>query len=253
MATFAAAVEAWRSRIAARADGIPVDFILAWIRHESGGNPCSVGIIEDGFNVEAGIIQSYHPDDDRFGATSAQLRASCKGTTSTQTRPLTDDEKDLQAKVAVNLVKNAVSVARSRNVAGWPETSSDFGKLVKLHHGLPIIAKVLLPAAHKAGSAGSFGDFKAWVLARSVDELRAIEDAAGVTSRAISRRHASVCSGGCKPLGKILDNAETAGAYWSGSSLGSARGGLFGLLDKAFLVPAAVLAAAVAFFRKGTS
>jgi hypothetical protein len=58
---FPAPVEAWRSRIEAKAEdtGIPIDFLLKWCRSESGGNPCSLGIP----NREAGIAQTYHPDD----------------------------------------------------------------------------------------------------------------------------------------------------------------------------------------------
>src|SRR5262245_382577 len=63
--TFPAPVEAWRSRIADKADGsdVPVDFLLMWVRYESYGNPCALGVK----GHEAGIAQTWHPDDDRFG------------------------------------------------------------------------------------------------------------------------------------------------------------------------------------------
>ena len=42
---------------------IPLKFLENWITHASGGNPNALGIP----GVEAGIFQTYHPDDDRYG------------------------------------------------------------------------------------------------------------------------------------------------------------------------------------------
>jgi hypothetical protein len=97
--TFPAPVEVWRSLIELEAagSGVPIEFLLSWVQHESYGNPCSLGIP----GVEAGIAQTYHPDDDRFGATFDQLRAACVPDTQTLARPLTADEKDLQVKSLV--------------------------------------------------------------------------------------------------------------------------------------------------------
>lgn len=162
--------EFWRSLLAQFARDIPVNFLVDWIDHESGGNPCSRGFCNDTsgkgvncdsptavFNREAGIFQTDHPGDDRFGATSPQLRVTCVGTTQTQTRPLTLDEQLIHVKAGINYVQFERSIARSALAAvgaRWPETSADFWMLVKSRHGLKTIATELLPVvARKLGRA----------------------------------------------------------------------------------------------------
>ena len=49
-------VESWRSLVTQFADGMPVEVLLRWIKHESGGNPCSTGKIVNGASIENGLF-----------------------------------------------------------------------------------------------------------------------------------------------------------------------------------------------------
>lgn len=158
----------WRSWVADVGD-IPTAFLMKWIEVESYGNPCAVGIA----GVEAGIGQTYHPDDDRHGATFAQLRTNCNG--AKETRSLTDDERALQVRVLLSLVRSCRSRAQAKLDATntqWSTSTSDYWALVKLVHGLPGIVNVLLPAcAKKHGAPSSFAEFRAYCVGLSVDEV----------------------------------------------------------------------------------
>jgi len=198
---FPAPVEAWRSRIAEKADGtdVPVDFLLMWVRYESYGNPCALGVK----GHEAGLAQTWHPDDDRFGATYDELRAACVEDKQEQARPLSDDEKDLQVTSLVGLVKNARDAARAQMArAGvtWPETSADFWKLVKLRHALPAWgADYLGPCAKALGHPpATFGEFRDWIESLSDDEIIAINKNVRPFAPIAQRR-------------RLFDNAEKTG------------------------------------------
>jgi hypothetical protein len=139
---FPPSVEQWRQILQRVAGDLPIDFLLAWLAHESGGNPCAVGIP----GVEAGIFQTYHPHDDQYGATFAQLRAACSG--QSQHRQLDGEEAQLQAVSGANLVRAMRERARqmlARVGASWSESSPDFWKMVKLGHNLPAVQYELLP------------------------------------------------------------------------------------------------------------
>ena len=89
-------VESWRPLVTEMAGDIPVEVLLRWIKHESGGNPCSTGAPAKtgGGSIENGIFQLYSPDDDHL-ATPAQLHGSfCTGQTCT--RDLTLEEARIQ-------------------------------------------------------------------------------------------------------------------------------------------------------------
>jgi len=198
---FPAPVEAWRALIEQEADGsdIPVDFLLAWVQHESFGNPCSVGIPDH----EAGIAQTYHPDDDRFGATFDELRAACVPGTQKLARPLTAAEKQLQVTSLVNYVKNARTAVRgqvARAGVTWSESSSDFWNLVKLRHALPALGGYLAPCRDDLGHAPeSWLEFRAWFEGLSDRQVVAINRAVAPWKSLAERR-------------RLLDNAEKTGS-----------------------------------------
>jgi hypothetical protein len=200
-AEFPAPVEAWRSLIEAKAEGtgIPIDFLLMWVQKESYGNPCALGLP----NREAGIAQTYHPDDDKYGATFDELRAACVPGKQELARPLTDEEKDCQVDSLVNLVKGSRDATRAhlkRADATWSENSPDFWKLVKLRHALPAWgASYLAPCAKALGHPpASFAEFREWIEGLSDEEVIAINSAVKPWASLDARR-------------KLFDNAEKTG------------------------------------------
>src|SRR5438105_4912346 len=68
-------VESWRPLVTEMAGDIPIEVLLRWIKHESGGNPCATGKIVNGASIENGLFQLYSPDDDHI-ATPTQLHGS---------------------------------------------------------------------------------------------------------------------------------------------------------------------------------
>lgn len=122
-------------------------FVMAWMQHESGGNPCAWGTATakgpDGHPREQGIGQLYNPDDfTRFDIPSGAFRVYCIPGTQKCSRELTAEEMMAQAKGFMKLV------TRSREVAGLASakvglqwTGKDRWKLVKLVHGLPGLVK----------------------------------------------------------------------------------------------------------------
>ena len=198
---FPAPVDAWRSLIEKEADGsgVPIDFLLTWVQHESYGNPCSLGIP----GKEAGIAQTYHPDDDRYGATFDELRAACVPDTQKLARPLTPAEKHLHVTSLVAYVKSARDVAR-RQISGagitWSESSPDFWNLVKLRHALPAWgADYLVPCRDDLGRPPStWAEFRAWVEGLSDSQVIAINRHVKPWASLAQRR-------------RLFDNAEKTG------------------------------------------
>jgi hypothetical protein len=133
---FPAAVEQWRSLVSDNAGDIPVDFLLAWIQRESGGNPCSYTTMR-----ESGIFQLMPPDNtNQGGTTEAALRAACSGSSQSAARQLTSDELDEQVKSGIRYVNYVRGVAHKKlDAAGvtWDEANPDFWRIVKLQHAYP--------------------------------------------------------------------------------------------------------------------
>lgn len=156
-------VEQWRPLLKRFGGDLPIDFMLAWLAKESGGSPCATGIP----GVEAGIFQTFHPADDRFGATFSQLRAACSG--GQLARPLTADEAALHAKVGVNFIRNKVATARAHFAAGGmrpSESSIDFWNGVKQEHALPcVMGEIPRVAARLGRPPRSWAEFREQLMA----------------------------------------------------------------------------------------
>lgn len=156
-----AGAEFWRHLVAQYAGDIPVEALIAWIDEESGGKPCSLGMIVNGADIECGIFQLMAPGNTNDGGTTCSaLRASCAGpASSTAARSLTPDEQVLQVTSGIRYVqvqRAAVRQALAAVGANWPEATGDFWALVKSRHGVPTVASDLLPAvAQKLGHAPS--------------------------------------------------------------------------------------------------
>jgi hypothetical protein len=154
-------VESWRPLVTEMADDIPVEVLLRWIKHESGGNPCSTGKIVNGASIENGLFQLYSPDDDHI-ATPAQLHGSfCSGQTCV--RDLTLQEARIQVASGIAYIRICRERARAQlKQAGvtWDEVGSDFWSLVKMQHNLPSVPKQYIPKLRPA----SWSEFKNGVL-----------------------------------------------------------------------------------------
>src|SRR5712691_4322104 len=161
-------VESWRPLVTEMAGDIPVEVLLRWIKHESGGNPCSTGAPAKtgGGSIENGIFQLYSPDDDHL-ATPAQLHGSfCSGQTCV--RDLTLDETRIQVASGISYVRICRERARAQlKQAGvtWNETGRDFWALVKMQHNLPSVPKQYIPKLRPS----SWSEFKQGVLKERPD------------------------------------------------------------------------------------
>lgn len=208
MASFRPSVEQWRPLMQRLAGDLPVDFLMAFIDEESGGNPCSLGIP----NVEAGIFQTFHPPDDRFGATFGQLRAACSGPV--LFRQMEPDEQELQVSSGVGLVRDLRNRARAALAAvgaTWPEATTDFWNFVKLGHGLPAMQTDLMrQMASSLGHAPrTWNEFRDTALSMSPGEF---------PPSLVGFAAAPSTGGRQNRIADVLANAEKAGAF----------GGIFG-------------------------
>jgi len=187
--TFPAAVEFWRPYILKNV-GMPaggVDFWLAWIAKESGGNACSYTQYR-----ESGLFQLMPPDNTaQGGTTEAALRPACSG--QTRTRAFTEAEVREQMVSFQRYLSYIMTKARAKAAAGglrWSEGSPDFGRLVKWEHVAP-------------------GKTSAWIAAASLglggrppanwDELARFSSAVAIP-------------------GNWVANATEVGGYWRGGS-----------------------------------
>ena len=144
---FDASVERWRSRVAAAAGDLPVDFLLAWIQRESDGNPCSYTSMH-----ESGIFQLMPPDNMITGGTTeAALRPACSGQSAT--RSFTNAELDEQVRSGIRYVRAMRDVVRkklAKTGVNWSESSPDFWRVVKLQHAYPGPTEAWLAGARAA-------------------------------------------------------------------------------------------------------
>jgi len=132
--SFDASVEQWRGLLSKHAGDLPVNFLLAWLQRESGGNVCSFTKLR-----ESGIFQLMPPDNtNTAGTTEAALRPACSG--QTRTRQFTPAELELQVTSGIRYV-NAMRAAAKKKLAAagvtWDERNPDFWRVVKLQHAYP--------------------------------------------------------------------------------------------------------------------
>lgn len=189
-------VEAWRSLVDQLRGDLDLDFLLAWIQHESGGNPCSTGIIRDGFCVEAGIGQLYFENKTTrsYGVTSDELRAMCSGSSPVCSRPPTEAERHVQVQSLVDMARDY----RSRSLVqlgkqGLVWDQRDLYRLTKLQHALPAVASAFIPALKPV----SWALFKISIETMNIDKIRQI-------SPPVARFFG-------EPLRKVLANANDVG------------------------------------------
>lgn len=201
-------VERWRSEVASRAQDLPVEGLLEWIRIESGGDMCAIG-----GPTEVGIWQLNFSDDAKYGATLEGLRAICQKSHShdpTNISWLSESELDEEVGSGIRKVRAAREIVRHVfAVAGihWAESSFDFGSAVKQIHATPAVITELLPKI-----VGKFGAPVSWNALRDrVREFPVDQMGPGLRRLALApSKH------GLKTrLEDTLRNAEFVGRAWA--------------------------------------
>lgn len=172
---FPALVERWRREVALRAQDLPIDAILEWIRIESGGDMCAVG-----GPTEVGIFQLMFPGDAKYGATLEGLRDLC--TRSKSQNPsdiswLSEAELDMQVGAGIRKILAARDQVRrvfAQSGVGWPETSFDFGSAVKQIHAAPAVISELVPKITKrSGPPANWAELRRQVMSFPPDQMGA--------------------------------------------------------------------------------
>jgi hypothetical protein len=186
VAIFAPAVEAWSALLAKYAPDLSQDFLKKWIEVESNGNLCSWTTLR-----ESGIFQLMIGDNQRVaGTTEALLRAACIANSQKKARTPTQAELEEQVRSGIAYVRWCIDQARKHLAAvgaKWPESSTDFGKMVKFEHVLPGRISTWL----KNATAGLGRPPTSWA------EIVPYASSAGIPAN-------------------WVDNADRVGSYWTG-------------------------------------
>lgn len=139
MTLFRASVEAWRSLVTQYANGKPVEFLLAWLDRESGGNPCDYTKL-----FEAGIGQLDPSNMASVGTSVDEQHPSPPCVPGVRTissfDALTDQQRVWQVVPWLDYVDQQIDRART-NLAqygyAWSESSTSFWSMVKWGHIAP--------------------------------------------------------------------------------------------------------------------
>jgi hypothetical protein len=205
---FGPLVERWRHEVEKRAQDLPVNALLEWIRIESGGDMDASGL-----SNEAGIWQLMFPDDARYGASLDALKALAVKSRTQNPRDiswLSDADLDMQVGSGIRKVAAARDLVRrvfAANNVSWPETSFDFGSAVKQIHAAPAVITELVPKiTRQSGPPSSWADLRRKVMSFPVDQM-----GSGLRRLALSpSKH-----GLANRLEDTLRNAEFVGRAWA--------------------------------------
>ena len=215
--TFPPLVERWRVEVGKRAQDLPVDPLLEWIRIESGGDMCATGLPS-----EVGIFQLMFPGDAKYGATLDGLRALCQKSKTKNPRDiswLTEADLDMQVGAGIRKVlaaRESVRQVFGQNGVNWPEASFDFGSAVKQIHATPAVISELVPKITRRDGAPptSWSDLRRKVMSFPVaqmgDGLKRLWNAP--SKHGLANR-----------LEDTLHNAELVGRVWGRSSAVAGR------------------------------
>jgi len=141
-----------------------VQFGLAWIGIESGGNPCAVGnrtkvIPPANAPQEIGLWQIYNPDDFKeLGVDPLELVAYCVRPKPGTVNPQKLSKVMTPEQVAKHVVVGLRMIGKKRTYAGrylmasgvrWPTRSPDYWRMVKAVHALPVLVSSGIAAVTK--------------------------------------------------------------------------------------------------------
>jgi hypothetical protein len=154
---------------------VPLAVALAWIDQESGGNVCSIGNKPQPgakFPAEYGLSQLDSSDPENVAIMGrSDARASCQnfGVTradwEVQLRPLTDTERTMHAKSALDHMRSARAHARASTADwGWDPNGVDTWKMAKLYHAGPAYVRLASTIAKGLGRVvRNFTEYQALV------------------------------------------------------------------------------------------
>ena len=163
----------WSSLLAAMGPDIPLPMALAWIDQESAGNVCAIGNKPPPgvkYPAEYGLSQLDVNNPENVGFMSqADARASCQNAGATrgdwevQLRPLTDVERVMHAKAALEHMRSAHTHAQAQIAGwGWNPNGIDAWRMAKLWHAGPGYVKLAAPVAKEFGRPPrDFAEFQA--------------------------------------------------------------------------------------------
>jgi hypothetical protein len=207
---FSPLVERWRGEISKRSKDLPVPALLEWIRSESGGDMCSTGTA-----YEVGIFQLMFPADAKYGATLEGLRSICRQSDHHDPSDiswLSESALDMEVGAGIRKVLAARDETRralAQSRLAWPETSFDFGSMVKQIHAAPAVVTELLPKlSRQGGPPASWDELRQRVLAFPIDQM-------GTGLRSLAQ--AASRHGLRNRLEDTLNNAEGVGRAWAAS------------------------------------
>jgi hypothetical protein len=152
---------------------VPLAVALAWIDQESGGNVCAIGSKPSPgakYPAEYGLSQLDAGDPENVAIMSrGDARASCQNSGSTradwevQLRPLTDAERAMHARSALDHMRSARAHARASTRGwGWDSNGVNMWKMAKLYHAGSAYVHLASTVATRLGRAArDFAEYQA--------------------------------------------------------------------------------------------
>jgi hypothetical protein len=152
----------WAPLLAQLGPDVPLAASQAWIDQESSGNVCAIGnkpALGQKYPQEYGLSQLDVNDPTNVAIMSqSNARSPCqnsgasRGDWEVQLRPLTDAERAMHAKAALDHMRAARAHAHEQTVGwGWDINGTETWKLAKLYHAGPAYVRLARVVAKALG------------------------------------------------------------------------------------------------------
>jgi hypothetical protein len=163
----------WAPLLGELGSDIPLAVALAWIDQESGGNVCAIGNKPPPgakYPAEYGLSQLDSSDPENVAIMGrSDARAPCQNSGATradwevQLRPLTDTERTMHARGALDHMRSARAHARASTAGwGWDPNGVNTWKMAKLYHAGPAYVHLASIVAKGLGRAArDFAEYQA--------------------------------------------------------------------------------------------